>query len=287
AGFAVAPCGAWPAAAPPAPAGAPAAPGFFQRVGLALHRAHLRCQQSVAGKLVANMVKPVSRLTGGLIPACPDNEFAAAVELQAGGAPATGPGGEPLPPPPPPPSVAAAAKIKAEQAEAQLRRDAVAFLAGVDCRYYPEAEAALIASLRADRSECVRMEAAKSLLHCGCCTPAIIAALKICVEGSEADGNPAECSPRVRQIAARALIQCQCRCAASGGALPRPEAPLAAVAQTASPASFETNESAHSAPAPRRDSLWQIWQAAGRRSTDDAPTFEAPTADETSEPALR
>ncbi|MCA9258939.1 MAG: hypothetical protein KDA61_07055 [Planctomycetales bacterium] len=266
---------AWPGSAPAAP-GAPPAPGMVERATCSLRRWHLRCQQSVAGKLLANMVKPVSKLTGGLIPPCPDNQFAAAVELQASAPPATGPGGEPLPPPPPPPSVAAAAKIKTEQAEAQMRRDAVAYLAGVDCRYYPEAEAALIASLRADRSECVRLEAARSLTKCGCCTPAIIQALTICVKGSEEDGNPAERSQRVRQTALCALNRCQCAGGASGG-MPRPETPLASADGEAAQVAYQTDASPGPncvlEASPPATSLLRIW-----RSSGSAPAANADAA---------
>jgi hypothetical protein len=36
---------------------------------------------------------------------------------------------------------------------------AIEYLATVDCRYYPEAEAGLIAGLRAEKNECVRIAA--------------------------------------------------------------------------------------------------------------------------------
>src|SRR2546425_250805 len=68
------------------------------------------------------------------------------------------------------PAEAAAAKIRADEAGAKARRTAVKYLATVDCHYYPEAEAALIAALRADRNECVRLEAALALGGGCCCT---------------------------------------------------------------------------------------------------------------------
>jgi hypothetical protein len=139
--------------------------------------------------------------------------------------------------------VAAAATIKAERAQAKLRQEAVSYLAGVDCRYYPEAEAALIASLRADRDECVRWEAAQVIAG-GCCfTPPVIAALKICASGSEEDGNPGERSTRVRMTAVRALQLAGC-----AGALVAPS-----TGPEASPASFAVpvagQEAATAAPA--------------------------------------
>jgi len=60
-----------------------------------------------------------------------------------------------------------AAKVEQEQKQAKVRVAAVKYLGTVQCHYYPEAEAALIASLRADRSECVRLAAAQALAS-GC-----------------------------------------------------------------------------------------------------------------------
>jgi hypothetical protein len=101
-----------------------------------------------------------------------------------------------------------AAAIQADQAGANARRAAVRFLGTVDCHYYPEAEAALIAALRTDRSECVRLEAGLALSHGCCCTKSTIEALRICVSGGEKDGNPGETSPRVRIAAFNALQGC-------------------------------------------------------------------------------
>ena len=47
----------------------------------------------------------------------------------------------------------AAAKIKAEEAQAKAKIAAVEYLASVDCRYYEEAELALINSLRREKNE--------------------------------------------------------------------------------------------------------------------------------------
>jgi hypothetical protein len=109
---------------------------------------------------------------------------------------------------PPDSAGGAAALVKADLAGAAARRAAIRFLGTVDCRYWPEAEAALIKGLRADKIECVRWEAAMALQRGCCCTTKIILALTICVSGSDVDGQPAECSPRVRDAAAVALSMC-------------------------------------------------------------------------------
>ena len=212
------------APAPSAAAGAEPR-GFWGTVAWTCRRTHLHCQTSNLGKFIGNAIRPLSKMTGGLIPAPCDNHFAAAVELNATQPAGMAAGAVPKPPPPPPPSVAAAAQIKSEKAEAGLRREAVAYLACLDCRYYPEAEAALIASLRADREECVRLEAAKALACGCCCTPAVAKALMICVTGSCEDGNPAERCPAVRQAALVALQRCQ-QCSDVSTPTAPPEAPL-------------------------------------------------------------
>jgi hypothetical protein len=163
-------------------------------------------------------LKPLSALTGGLICGGAPGAGGAAGPGAPGG-PGTGP---------PPPACAAEAKIKADAAQAAARRDAVKFLGTVDCHWYPEAEAALIASLRCDRSECVRMEAALALGRGCCCTKSTVEALRIAASGSSRDGNPGERCPRVRWAALEALQTCLCNC---GDALPdapygeRPENP--------------------------------------------------------------
>ena len=238
----------------------------------ALRRAKLRFKNSNAGKLLANMVEPFSKYSGGIIPSCKGNEFDRAIELHASAPVGASPAGTPAPPPPPPPAVAAAAKIKAEQDQAEIRRQAVAFLAGVDCRYYPEAEAALIASLRADRSECVRLEAAKVLLGCSCRSPDIVKALTICAAGSDADGNPCERSTRVRMLALQALQCCQ-DCNGQPTVAPTPpEQPLSAD-QPAYPAQQASHEQATPRPQPTLpsvpaattggNSLFELWKRSG------------------------
>jgi plasmid stabilization system protein ParE len=105
-------------------------------------------------------------------------------------------------------SEGAAARIKKDVEEAAARRVAVRYLGTVDCRYWPEAEQALIDALRADKIECVRYEAALALQRGCCCTKKVAKALTISIEGSDKDGNPAERSARVQDAAAVALSMC-------------------------------------------------------------------------------
>ncbi|WP_145054707.1 hypothetical protein [Lignipirellula cremea] len=155
------------------------------------------------------MTKPLQALTGGIPGIVPPT----AAELAAGG------------------PVGVAAKIKAEQINAKARQAAVKELGLVDCHYFPEAEAMLIAALRADTSDCVRFEAAKSLSNGCCCSKAVVAALNISVSGSEEDGHPSERSPMVRSAAICALNVCMTSCGGEepvspSSVLPRPEFPL-------------------------------------------------------------
>lgn len=156
------------------------------------------------GTLLKNALKPLCALTGNNGPLPPS----AAAQNAPGAA-------------------GAAAKIQADQAAAKQRVLAVRFLGTVDCHWYPEAEAGLVAALRADKSECVRFEAAKSLARGCCCTKTTIEALSICVEGSEKDGNPSENSLRVQLVALEGLQRCvtSYRGEALEPPLPRPEQP--------------------------------------------------------------
>jgi len=195
---ATAPATPSPAAAAPtaAPAAALPRPGIFSALGTRCQKCKARLKHSALGKLLKNAKGPLSTMTGGLV--APAGAHAAAHD-PAGG-----------PPPPPPPAVGAAAKIKKEQAAAAARREAVRYLSTVDCHWYPEAEKALIASLRTDRSECVRYEAALALNSGCCCTTGTIEALRIAAAGSNRDGNPGERSMRVRLAAYHALEHCLC-----------------------------------------------------------------------------
>jgi hypothetical protein len=146
--------------------------------------------ESGLGRLLNNGLNPLSTLTGGLVPSCCPPFTAANLAK-----PADSPEG-------------AADRIKKDEAEAKARRAAVRYLGTVDCHYWPEAQEALVNALRADRNECVRLEAAWALGRGCCCTRFTIQALAICVEGSDRDGNPSENSDRVRAAAQAALAHC-------------------------------------------------------------------------------
>ncbi|HBJ33386.1 MAG TPA: hypothetical protein DDZ51_01215 [Planctomycetaceae bacterium] len=139
--------------------------------------------------MAANMRKPLSAVTGGLVAA----EKVPHADEQA----QPGPEGT-------------AAQLKAVNLQAPKRRTAVAELRAVDVRYHPEAEGVLIAALRADPSECVRYEAALTIETLPACTEKIARALRTSIDSSSADGNPAELSLRVRKQAATTLAKCEC-----------------------------------------------------------------------------
>ena len=103
----------------------------------------------------------------------------------------------------------------------------IEFLATVDCRYYPEAEAGLIAGLRAEKNECVRIAAAKAFASGCCCSPKVAKALLTSVNCSNKDGFPAEASELVRTYAYVALERCLRKCVEEEPDLP-PEPPPAA-----------------------------------------------------------
>jgi len=145
------------------------------------------------GQLINNSLKPAGALTGGIVPnLCPEVTPA---DLAKPADSAEG----------------AAGRIKQDEANVKARRAAVRYLGTVDCNYWPEAQKGLINALRADRSECVRFEAALALTRGCCCNKPIIMALTLTVSGSKADGNPAENSERVKSTAAIALEHC-CSC---------------------------------------------------------------------------
>lgn len=142
------------------------------------------------GKLLSNMLLPLSLMTGGCIkPCCPPIP---AKDAKKSSASAQG----------------ACAKIAADNQEAFARRDAVRCLARVDCNWWPETELALINALRADKNECVRFEAALVIGNGCCCTKKMIEALTICINASSKDGNPPENSQRVRMQALTSLQHC-------------------------------------------------------------------------------
>lgn len=105
------------------------------------------------------------------------------------------------------PAEVAAVTIKVDEAQARSRQAAVKYLATVDWHYYPEAELSLIAALRADRSEAVRLEAAQVLGGCHGVTVRLLDALHMTATAQETDGNPAETSERVRAAARQSLNQ--------------------------------------------------------------------------------
>lgn len=195
-------------AAPAAPASAAAAGGVIGSLCTCCKSLKASFCASPLGGLLGNALKPLSALSGGLVPGgcCPP--------IGAGAAGAAG----------------TANQIQSDQAAAKQRMLAVRFLGTVDCHWYPEAEAGLVAALRADRSECVRFEAAKALARGCCCTKTTIEALTICVSGSEKDGNPSENSLRVQLMALEALQRCVStyRGEADGKEIPRPEQPAGA-----------------------------------------------------------
>ncbi len=153
-----------------------------------------RCKEkfcrSTFGQLINNSFKPASALTGGVIPGCCPPVLKSDLLKPADSA------------------EGAAARIKQDEANAKARRAAVRYLGTVDCRYWPEARDALVNALRADRNECVRMEAAWSLGRGCCCNKVTMQALILTVTGSDADGNPQEPSERVRIAAEYALRRC-------------------------------------------------------------------------------
>ncbi|MCE9562684.1 MAG: hypothetical protein K8U57_11615 [Planctomycetes bacterium] len=145
---------------------------------------------SAIGKVVNSMLSPLGAVTGGLIgPTCSGPSPADLAK------PATSAEG-------------AAARIKQDEANAAARRAAVRYLGTVSCKYYPEAEPALISALRGDPSECVRIEAAKAFANGCCCSKKTIAALTMSVNGGTKDGFPSENSECVRALAYAALQVC-------------------------------------------------------------------------------
>jgi hypothetical protein len=175
-----------PGAAPPGPT------TVWSKLGLSPAQREFRQRQfaeTPVGKLAGAVVAPFSRLSGGLI--------------------------KPLAPPMPTLQqlldkgpIGAAAKVKADELNAPKRKQAVEELEDVDCHYWPEAEDALIGALRTDRSEDVRLAAARVLGSGKCCTKKTIEALSICASGSDRDGAPCEVSAAVRAAADKSLEKC-------------------------------------------------------------------------------
>ena len=190
-----------PAAAVPAagvPAGAAGAagtaatavkPGCLEKICVRCEAFRRKLCVTPAGALINNMTRPLTTLTGGVIPPfCPILPSAADLAK---------------------PGVAgAAAEGKKDAAEAKARQMDVRYLGTLDCRYYPNASKGLADGLRMDPSECVRFEAAQALSRGCCCNKVTLAALEASVSGMDIDGNPGERSVRVRCTAAIALEKC-------------------------------------------------------------------------------
>ena len=185
-------------AAPGGPAGAAAATaaaaagprvGFFARMCDALDQCKRKLCAKPAGQLLNGMTAPLTTLTGGVIPPfcpiMPSEKDLAAPGVQG-----------------------AKAQAMKEALEGKARRDAVRYLGTLDCRYFPDAQGALIAALRSDPIECVRLEAALALGNGCCCSKPVIDALEASVSGSDKDNNPGERSVRVRDAAYFALQRC-------------------------------------------------------------------------------
>jgi hypothetical protein len=214
-----------PAAVPGLPAAPAAAPprnlwSFFmltpeQRAAKEAKKAKF-CRSPV-GQLLNNVTKPLAAVSGGLIGGgglcCPpDATDPNAPKPEDLNKPATDAEG-------------AAARIKQLEADAAERRAAVRYLGTVNCRRFPEAEAALVGALRTDTNECVRFEAALALTRGCCCTKKTIEALTLVVTEATTDGNPPEDSPRVRAAAARALAGCVSRGVEAAAPATPPEQP--------------------------------------------------------------
>ncbi len=142
------------------------------------------------GQLFNNMLTPIGAFSGGILgPCCPTINAADLAK-------------------PPDSAEGAAAQLKLDEADAKARREAIRYMAGADCHYWPEVTLALIGSLHADRNECVRLEAALALGRGCCCNRATMKALTLTVSSSTEDGNPPEDSERVKMAALAALNHC-------------------------------------------------------------------------------
>lgn len=220
------PGGPVPAATTPAAAGTAAAGGapkniwsFFMKTPEQKAQCKAHFCSSRIGMFINNLLVPAGAATGGLLgPICPPPGI--------GGPGAGAPNPDDLKKSASSPE-GAAARIKAEEAQAKAKVAAIEFLATVDCRYYPEAEAGLLAGLRAEKNECVRIAAAKAFASGCCCSPKVVKALLISVNCSNKDGFPAEASELVRTYAYVALERCLRKCMEEEPEAP-PEPPPAA-----------------------------------------------------------
>jgi len=192
--------GAAPAAGGAATPAAPQVPTIWNKLGITKEGCKAcreRCCKSPLGQLLNGITKPLTLMSGGLIgPLCPPGptpeDLAKLLSPDSNASPAE----------------KAAAAIKADEAGAAARKSAIRYLGTVDCHYFPEAEGALISGLRADRNECVRLEAALALGKGCCCTKKTMEALAVSANGSEDGKNPSETSERVKAAAMMALVHC-------------------------------------------------------------------------------
>ena len=202
-----------PAAAPAVPGAPAAAPSNLWSFLCPNADQKQQCKQafcnSFIGKMFTSALAPVSAFTGGGVQSCcPAASLAQDLKKPADSA------------------EGAAARIKAEEADAKARREAVRYLSTVDCARWPEAEEALIKALRGDKNECVRLEAAEGLQHTCCCTRPVLEALMLTVSGGDKDGFPAERSPCVKAAALEAMNRCLTRCqGVAAPSTPAPERP--------------------------------------------------------------
>jgi hypothetical protein len=217
---------------PPAPGG-PTLGSFLGMSYAQRQYRQMRIARTPLGQLRSKIQTPLSKLTGGLIPPFPP-QVPSLAQLQAPG------------------PVGAAAKVKLDRQGAKDRIEAVQYLGKVDCHYWPEAEAALVGALRADRNEWVRLAAAETLGKGCCCTKKTITALSIAATCSDADGNPSEKSPRVVAAAQAALSRCLATSCAGPAAMeaPPPTPPVERPRETPREAPNTTNQAAWSKPAP-------------------------------------
>lgn len=187
-----------PISAPPSPVGIapypppPGGPTLWSFLGMSYQQREYRQRQMARtpiGKIREKIQTPLSKVTKGIIPPFPPKTPSLA-ELQAPG------------------PVGAAAKLKLDRAAAGERVKAVKELGTADCHYWPEAEDALVAALRTDRNEWVRLAAAETLGKGCCCTKKTITALTNACTCSNSDGAPAEKSPKVVAAACASLEKC-------------------------------------------------------------------------------
>jgi len=151
-----------------------------------------------------------------------------------------------------------AANIKQNESAAGARRAAVRYLGTVDSHYYPEAEEALLATLRCDRNEKVRLEAALALGNGLCYSRRTVQTLQLAISGGCTDNNPSETSARVKTAAFASLQKCLAR----GGA-----ARLSEPADTPAPQPYSGSASSRTNLQPIRHTEPSPEQ---RKKTEDA-----------------